>query len=76
MEIAIVAALLGLIPATIAHKKGRRFAPWWLYGFLLFIVALPHALLLKPRPTPGSAGNAGVTSPPRSPGPPRRPARG
>jgi ribosomal protein L32 len=47
MEIAIVAALLGLIPATIAHKKGRRFAPWWLYGFLLFIVALPHALLLK-----------------------------
>jgi len=49
MEIAIVAALLGLIPATIAHKKGRRFAPWWLYGFLLFIVALPHALLLKSR---------------------------
>lgn len=47
MEIAIVAALLGLIPATIARKKGRRFAPWWVYGFLLFIVALPHALLLK-----------------------------
>lgn len=47
MEIAIVAALLGLIPAMIARGKGRQFALWWVYGFLLFIVALPHALLLK-----------------------------
>jgi len=21
---------------------------WWFYGFMLFIVALPHALLIKP----------------------------
>jgi hypothetical protein len=48
MEIAIVAALLGLIPAMIARNKGRQFALWWVYGCLLFIVALPHALLLKP----------------------------
>jgi hypothetical protein len=48
VEIAILAALLGLIPAMIARGKGRRFALWWVYGFLLFIVALPHALLLKP----------------------------
>jgi len=52
MEIAIVAALLGLIPAMIARGKGRRFALWWVYGFLLFIVALPHALLLKPEVRP------------------------
>ena len=48
MEIAIVAALLGLIPAMIARRKGRQFVLWWVYGLLLFIVALPHALLLKP----------------------------
>ena len=51
MEIAIVAALLGLIPAMIARRKGRQFVLWWVYGLLLFIVALPHALLLKPELT-------------------------
>ena len=39
--------LLGLIPAAIAQSKGRDFFLWWLYGFLIFIVALPHALLLS-----------------------------
>ena len=24
--------LLGLIPALIAHSKGRSFGTWWLYG--------------------------------------------
>ena len=42
------AAILGLIPATIAQSKGRSFIGWWFYGAMLFIVALPHALLLKP----------------------------
>lgn len=40
--------LLGLIPAMIASKKGRNFFLWWLYGVLLFIVALPHSLLISP----------------------------
>lgn len=44
----ILAALIGLIPAVIAQSKGRDFALWWVYGFLLFIVALPHALVLEP----------------------------
>ena len=44
----IFAALIGLIPAAIARSKGRDFALWWLYGAVLFIVALPHALLLAP----------------------------
>ena len=48
MEILIVCALIGLIPASIARGKGRSFGLWWLYGAMLFIVALPHALLLKP----------------------------
>jgi hypothetical protein len=48
MELIVVAVLLGLIPASIAKNKGYEFATWWLYGALLFIVALPHALLMKP----------------------------
>lgn len=44
----IIAAIVGLIPAAIANNKGRSFFAWWLYGFLLWIVALPHSILLKP----------------------------
>jgi disulfide bond formation protein DsbB len=46
VEVLLIAALLGLIPAMIARNNGRSFANWWLYGALLFIIALPHALLL------------------------------
>jgi hypothetical protein len=48
LGILIGAALIGLIPAAIAWSKGREFALWWLCGSALFIVALPHALLLSP----------------------------
>jgi hypothetical protein len=44
----ILAAIIGLIPAVIARDKGHSFVAWWIYGGALFIVALPHALLLKP----------------------------
>ncbi len=47
MEFVIAAILIGLIPAAIAQSKGRSFVAWWLYGAALFIVALPHSLLLK-----------------------------
>jgi hypothetical protein len=43
----VLAAVLGMIPATIAKRKGWSFVGWWCYGFLIWIVALPHALLLK-----------------------------
>jgi hypothetical protein len=39
MEILVLALLIG---------KGKSFVGWWIYGSLLFIVALPHALLMKP----------------------------
>lgn len=42
-----IAALLGLIPAAIASRKGRSFGLWWLYGTLLFIVALIHSLAIR-----------------------------
>jgi hypothetical protein len=48
MEILVIAAVIGLIPAAIAQSKGHSFMAWWIYGAALFIVALPHALLLKP----------------------------
>lgn len=48
MEYFILAVLLGLIPAFIASKKGRNFFLWWFYGVMLFIVALPMAILMKP----------------------------
>jgi hypothetical protein len=47
MELFIIAAVIGLLPAAIAKGKGRSFGAWWLYGALLFIVALPHALVIK-----------------------------
>jgi len=48
MEVLIFAVLLGLIPASIASKKGRSFGTWWFFGAMLFIVALPMALMMKP----------------------------
>jgi hypothetical protein len=50
MEILLIplACLLGLIPSAIARSKGHEAFPWWLFGTLLFVVALPCALLLKP----------------------------
>lgn len=47
MEILVICALIGVIPGAIASSKGRNFVAWWLYGALLFIVALPHSLMLK-----------------------------
>jgi len=48
MGVLLIAVLIGLIPAAIAQGKGHSFGLWWLYGAAIFIIALPHALLLKP----------------------------
>jgi len=44
-----VLPFLGVIPAWIAERKGRSGFGWWLYGTTMFVVALPHALLLEDR---------------------------
>ncbi|HSW62535.1 MAG TPA: hypothetical protein VLH56_04350 [Dissulfurispiraceae bacterium] len=49
MEILLFAFIIGLIPAYIASKKGRSFGLWWIYGVLLFIIALPHAIMIHQR---------------------------
>lgn len=43
----IFAILLGLIPAMIAKTKGHSFVLWWFYGAILFIIALPHSLIMS-----------------------------
>lgn len=47
MELLLICALLGCIPGAIASSKGRSFFGWWLYGALLFIVALIHSLCIS-----------------------------
>lgn len=48
MEILVLGAIIGLIPAAIASSKGYSFVLWWFFGAALFIVALPVALLMSP----------------------------
>jgi hypothetical protein len=48
IEVMQLAIIIGIIPAIIARNKGKSFLLWWFYGVMLFIVALPHALLIKP----------------------------
>ena len=43
---AMLAVLIGLIPAAIASSKGRSFLGWWVFGAALFIVALPCAIVV------------------------------
>jgi len=40
-------AIPGLIPAVIASQKGRPFLLWWAYGTFAFVLAFPHALIMK-----------------------------
>jgi RNA polymerase subunit RPABC4/transcription elongation factor Spt4 len=40
-----VAVILGAIVGAIAKHKGKDFLSWWVYGTLLFIIALPHILI-------------------------------
>jgi hypothetical protein len=47
MEILLIPLLLGFIPAVIASNKGRSFMGWYIYGVLLFIVALIHSLVIS-----------------------------
>lgn len=46
-EILVLAAIIGLIPAYVAHNKGGSFFIWWFFGAMLWIVAMPCALLMK-----------------------------
>ena len=66
------AIVLGLIPAWIAHARGLTSGPettprpmnffgWWIFGALLFIVALPVAIVSKRKTVPVSVQEGSTT---------------
>lgn len=57
----MVAAALGLIPANIAESKGYDGKRWYFYGWLLFGVALIHAILLPDKNVQMQQNMVGVT---------------
>ena len=42
-----VLAVIALIPATIAQRKGLSFWTYYIFGLILWIVAVPAALMAK-----------------------------
>lgn len=48
LNVIAAGVMLGLVPAVIARRKGHGFVSWWLAGTLIFVVALPLALIIKP----------------------------
>jgi hypothetical protein len=48
----LLLVILGLIPASVAHGKGRSFAGWWLFGACFFLPALICALVVGPVDVP------------------------
>ena len=59
--------------AFIARSKGRKFYDWWFFGAALIFVALPAALLIKPKegaekqPTPISGDEMELPAESQSP---------
>lgn len=49
LAVFIICPLLGVITGLIADHKGRRFWPWWIFGYLFFMAALPTVLALSNR---------------------------
>ncbi|HET8572741.1 MAG TPA: hypothetical protein VFL76_02610 [Edaphocola sp.] len=49
MGFIIIVILIGILPAFIAKNKGRSFILWWIFGSACFIIALPLALVAKPK---------------------------
>lgn len=43
----IILALLAFWPALKAHRKGHDFIKWYIFGLLLFPVALIAAFMIK-----------------------------
>jgi hypothetical protein len=60
LPILFVAAIVALIPAAIASSKNRSFGGFWLYGFLLFPIALIHACIMEESVAPDSTVRHGI----------------
>jgi hypothetical protein len=44
----IFAAIIGLVPAYIAWRKGDSFLKFWALGYAFWIIAMPFAIFMKP----------------------------
>lgn len=55
-------AILGLLPAWLASKKGRMFLDWWLFGWSLFPIALVAAVLIRPERDPNEGETDDLSS--------------
>ncbi|MFH1878727.1 MAG: SHOCT domain-containing protein [Candidatus Omnitrophota bacterium] len=42
----VILAVIALIPALIAKRKGRSFIVWWMLGFLFFVFVFPLSLFV------------------------------
>ncbi len=62
MNASIIAAGLAFIPAYIARNKGYNFGLWWLYGWLLFIVAIIHVNFIPDLNSSPSSGTSASSS--------------
>lgn len=58
----IALAFLGVLPAFIAHRKGRSFWTWWLFGATLFPIALIASWMIRPMETPATAEGSEVSA--------------
>jgi hypothetical protein len=48
MELLFLWVMMGVIVAMVARSKGREPFLWFLYGAVIWPIALTHAILLKP----------------------------
>lgn len=44
----ILAALFGALIGVVAERKGLEFGKWFLYGFLVWPIALVHVIMAEP----------------------------
>jgi hypothetical protein len=42
-----IAAVIGLLPAAVAERKGRSAVGWWLFGVALAVVAIPMIFIVE-----------------------------
>jgi hypothetical protein len=45
----LLSVALGVMTALVARGKGRSLIAWWLYGTLMPLIGLFHAMLLAPK---------------------------
>lgn len=50
MELVVFWVIIGAIVAMIANSKGRNGCGWFIYGFLLWPIAIIHILVARPNP--------------------------